>query len=75
MAKPDDRSDNVEKLQESVQNTIGNFREAEDYLNEFGDEIPVEERNTIEDKNERRKESIRGFRSEIKDEAQGSQNQ
>ena len=37
MAKPDNREDNVEHLQQAVQNTIENYREAEDYLEEFGD--------------------------------------
>ncbi|MDP5274037.1 small acid-soluble spore protein Tlp [Chengkuizengella axinellae] len=72
-AKPDNRDDNVEKLQEAVQNTIGNLREAEDYLEEFGDELGNNEQQAIESKNDRRKESIRGFREEIKDEAQAEQ--
>jgi len=69
VAKPDNREDNVEHLQDAVQNTIENFREAEDYLEEFGDEIPASEKEQIEDRNERRKRSISGFREEIKDEA------
>ncbi|MFB5761653.1 small acid-soluble spore protein Tlp [Paenibacillus medicaginis] len=69
MAKPDNRADNVEKLQDTVQDTIENFREAEDYLDEHADEISTAERNTIEEKNDRRKTSIRGMREEIKDEA------
>lgn len=69
MAKPDDRSDNVEKLQRAVQNTIENFREAEDYLEEYADEISSEEAEQIREKNARRRQSIDGMRSEIKDEA------
>ncbi|MNO04064.1 Small, acid-soluble spore protein Tlp [compost metagenome] len=69
MAKPDDRSDNVERLQESVQNTIENFREAQDYLSEFADEISGEEKQQIEEKNAKRLRSIEGQRAEIKDEA------
>ncbi|NMO95893.1 small acid-soluble spore protein Tlp [Paenibacillus lemnae] len=69
MPKPDDRSDNVEHLQEAVQNTIANFREAKDYLYEYGDEISEGEKEQIVEKNERRKKSISGFRAEIKDEA------
>lgn len=69
MAKPDDRSDNVEKLQRNVQNTIRNLREAEEYLAEHGDELSPEERRTIRVKNEHRRESIAGMRREIKDEA------
>lgn len=70
MAKPDDRSDNVRKLQESVQNTIGNFREAQDYLSEHADEITASDIQQIEEKNARRLKSIEGQREEIKDEAQ-----
>ncbi|MBT2291402.1 small acid-soluble spore protein Tlp [Paenibacillus albidus] len=69
MAKPDNRADNVEHLQQNIQNTQRNLFEAEDYLNEFSTEISTEERNQIEEKNERRKQSIRGFRAEVKDEA------
>lgn len=69
VAKPDDRSDNVEHLQDAVQNTIENLNEAEDYLSEHADEIGSTERSRIEEKNGNRRESIRGFRSEIKDEA------
>ncbi|MBB6669168.1 small acid-soluble spore protein Tlp [Cohnella nanjingensis] len=69
MAKPDDRSDNVEKLQESVQNTIGNLEESQEYLDEHADEISPEESSTLREKNERRRESISAQRSEIEDEA------
>ncbi|GIP58120.1 small acid-soluble spore protein Tlp [Paenibacillus woosongensis] len=69
MAKPDDRSDNVEKLQDAIQDTIENFREGQDYLSEHADEISGEEKAQIEAKNERRLHSIEGFREEVKDEA------
>lgn len=74
MAKPDDRSDNVEKLQEMVQNTIDNLEEAEDYLAEHADEIAPQEREAIEEKNKNRRQSIRGFRNEIRDEAHRNDN-
>ncbi|MNJ69164.1 small acid-soluble spore protein Tlp [Paenibacillus bouchesdurhonensis] len=69
MAKPDDRSDNVEKLQDAIQDTIENFREGQDYLSEHADEISGEEEAQIEAKNQRRLHSIQGFREEVKDEA------
>lgn len=50
MAKPDNRADNVEHLQQSIQNTQQNLREAEGYLNEFSSEISNEERQQIEEK-------------------------
>lgn len=69
MAKPDDRSDNVEKLQEAVQNTIDNLEESEDYLNEHSEEIDPQEQQAIGNKNANRREAIKGLRSEIVDEA------
>lgn len=64
--KPDDRSDNVEKLQEMVQNTIGNMRQAEETMHVTDDE---ESRVKIAAKNDRRFESIQAMRDEISDEA------
>ncbi|WP_379137371.1 small acid-soluble spore protein Tlp [Paenibacillus sp. sgz500958] len=69
MAKPDNRADNVEHLQQSIQNTQENLHEAEDYLTKYSSEISSEERSQIEEKNDRRKQSIQGFREEVKDEA------
>lgn len=62
--KPDDRSDNVEKLQDMVHDTIENYREAEEHM-EFASD---HEKEQIRRKNERREEAIKGFRDEIKDE-------
>lgn len=69
MAKPDNRSDNVQKLQEMTQNTLENYREAENYLQAHEDEMNPQEAEQIREKNERRAASIEGFRNEIKDEA------
>ncbi|WP_050180302.1 small acid-soluble spore protein Tlp [Domibacillus robiginosus] len=63
--KPDNRSDNVQKLQEMVQNTIGNIEAAEETM-VFAN---GKERAAIKAKNERREESIEGMREEIQDEA------
>jgi small acid-soluble spore protein (thioredoxin-like protein) len=67
---PDDRSDNVEKLQDAVQNTIENIEATEDTL-EF---TPEGERESIIEKNHRREESIEAMRSEIKDESKDRKN-
>jgi len=69
MAKPDNRADNVPHLQKAIQNTLKAKHDTEDYLEEFGDEIPVSEKETLLAKNERRQEAIEKFRSEVKDEA------
>jgi small acid-soluble spore protein (thioredoxin-like protein) len=68
MAKPDDRSDNVEKLQEMVQNTIGNMKAAEETLQ--NPNLSEDQKEQIREKNERREETIAAMRNEIKDEAQ-----
>ncbi|MBU5466675.1 small acid-soluble spore protein Tlp [Virgibacillus sp. MSJ-26] len=62
--KPDDRSDNVEKLQEMVQNTIENIEEAHETM-EYSSR---EAKDQIKAKNKRREEAIEGMRAEIKDE-------
>ena len=69
MAKPDDRSDNAEKLRKMARQTSGNLEEAEEYLYEHADEISATERNNIVEKNERRRASIEGFREEAQEEA------
>ncbi|EMA6343584.1 small acid-soluble spore protein Tlp [Bacillus cytotoxicus] len=62
---PDDRSDNEEKLQKTLQNTIDNFNEAKETA-ELSNE---KDRAAIEAKNERRLESIEFLKNEIKDES------
>lgn len=73
MAKPDDRSDNAEKLRQMAGQTAGNLEEAEQYLDEHADEISATEMQNIEAKNERRRSSIAGFREEAQDEANNEQ--
>ncbi|NYE04033.1 small acid-soluble spore protein (thioredoxin-like protein) [Bacillus niacini] len=63
--KPDDRSDNVEKLQSMIHDTIENIEAAEESLAFTDSET---QRQQIKAKNERRRESIESYRSEIKDE-------
>lgn len=63
--KPDDRSDNVEKLQDMVEDTIQNLEASQDTMNYASEEG----KDQIEEKNKRRKEAIEGMRHEIKDEA------
>jgi len=70
MAKPDNRGDNEAHLQEHIDHTIANLHEAEDYLDEHASEITAEEKQIIKAKNDRRKESIRSFIAEKKDESQ-----
>ncbi|GIN84148.1 small, acid-soluble spore protein Tlp [Heyndrickxia sporothermodurans] len=68
--KPDDRSDNVEKLQNMIDNTLENIEKAEETASLSSNE----ERANIEAKNERRRESIEAMRKEVKDEAHAAEN-
>jgi small acid-soluble spore protein (thioredoxin-like protein) len=70
LAKPDNRADNEAHLQKHIDHTIVNLREAEDYLDEHANEIAADEKKALEAKNDRRKESIRSFVAEKKDESQ-----
>lgn len=67
---PDNRQDNVEKLQNMVQDTIENIEASHETM-QFS---TGEEKEQIKEKNKRREESIRSMRNEIKDEYQ-NQNQ
>ncbi|WP_028551708.1 small acid-soluble spore protein Tlp [Paenibacillus sp. UNC451MF] len=69
MAKPDNRADNAEHLQKSINNTIENLEQTEQYLAEHADEISPQEKQTLQSKNERREKSLNSFREEMKDEA------
>ena len=63
-SNPDDRSDNVEKLQDMIENTLDNIDESEAAMS-----VSTEtEKQMIKQKNENRKMSIDAMRSEIKDE-------
>lgn len=65
--KPDDRSDNVEKIQEHINNTLENIDLAEETMAE-ADNPQMKEQ--IAAKNRRREEALNNMRQEIKDEAQ-----
>lgn len=66
---PDDRSDNVEKLQDMIHDTIENIEEAGESLKTASDE----QKEQIRAKNKRRKEAIEGMREEIEDEYEHDQ--
>ncbi|OIJ18983.1 small acid-soluble spore protein Tlp [Anaerobacillus alkalidiazotrophicus] len=72
MAKPDNRSNNVERLEQMVNNTIENLEEAHKTLQ--NEDLKPEEREAIQSKNARREQSIEGFKSEIDDEMSARQN-
>ncbi len=63
---PDDRKDNVEKIQKNIDNTIENMELAADMMLNTSDEKAKQD---LIDKNKRRKQALEGMRREIKDEA------
>jgi small acid-soluble spore protein (thioredoxin-like protein) len=63
---PDDRRDNVEHLQKNIDTTIRNMEAADEMIAKTSDGKAKEE---LKEKNERRKQSLDGFRREIRDEA------
>lgn len=68
MAKPDDRSDNAEKLQKMIHDTQENLREARDFYKAHERDMSDETKQQIKEKNQRREDSISSFRGELKDE-------
>ncbi|GGA33518.1 small acid-soluble spore protein Tlp [Psychrobacillus lasiicapitis] len=64
--KPDNRSDNVEKLQDMVMNTKDNMEAAEELMAYNSGE----EREAIRQKNARREKSLEGFQIGIIDDTQ-----
>ena len=69
--KPDDRKDNVDRIQHNISNTIRNFEIADEIIEETDDEKTKED---LTAKNERREQALNGMRKEIRDEAIDKQN-
>jgi small acid-soluble spore protein (thioredoxin-like protein) len=70
--KPDDRRDNVEKIQVNISNTIQNHRETEEMIAKIDDEKMKKD---LKEKNKRREQSLQGMREEIRDEAIARENE
>lgn len=64
--KPDDRSDNVEKIQFNINHTIRNMEAADELIEKTDDKNM---KNELEEKNDRRRDALQGMREEIRDEA------
>ena len=64
--KPDDRTDNVDRIQNNIDNTIENYRLGEEMIEKTSDQKMKQE---LIEKNERREQSLNGMREEIRDEA------
>ena len=69
--KPDDRRDNVDRIQDNISSTIQNIHRAEEMISKTDDE---KMKATLTEKNERRDEALDDMRREIRDEAIDKQN-
>lgn len=69
--KPDDRRDNVDRIQHNISNTIQNIELAEEMIQITDDK---KMKNTLIEKNERREKAFNGMKEEIKDEAIAKKN-
>lgn len=63
---PDNRKDNVGRIQKNIDMTIRNMEAADEMISTTPDE---KTKKTLSDKNERRRQALDGMRSEIRDEA------
>ncbi|MDZ4956983.1 small acid-soluble spore protein Tlp, partial [Clostridium perfringens] len=61
---PDDRSNNVDRIQENIDSTIKNIDLADEMIEKTDD---PNTRDNLEERNKRREEALKGLRKEIKD--------
>lgn len=69
-SKPDDRRDNVDRIQYNIDKTIQNCELADEMIAKTDDE---KTKNMLKEKNERREGALNAMRREIKDEAADKQ--
>jgi small acid-soluble spore protein (thioredoxin-like protein) len=69
---PDNRADNVERIQKNIDMTIHNMEAADDMIASTPDE---KMKKTLTEKNARRREALEGMRDEIRDEANARDHQ
>lgn len=69
--KPDDRRDNVDRIQRNIDSTIQNIRLADEMIEVTDDE---KTKRDLSAKNQRREQALNGMKKEIKDEAIAKQN-
>ena len=63
---PDNRKDNVEKIQRNINSTLQNIELGEEMIAKTDDTKMAED---LKDKNKRRKYALKGMKHEIRDEA------
>lgn len=69
--KPDDRSDNVDRIQCNINHTIRNIEASEELIEKTDDR---KMKRDLQEKNERRRDALQGMREEIRDEAKDKWN-
>jgi len=69
LSNRDNGDDHNDHLQDQINHTFENLRDAENYLDEHADDISDDEKDNIESKNDRRKESINDLKAAKRDEA------
>ncbi|UWG97899.1 small acid-soluble spore protein Tlp [Dehalobacter sp. DCM] len=65
-SKPDDRRDNVDRIQKNINHTIQNMELADEMIARTDDPKSKED---LEAKNDRRQDALDNMRAEIRDEA------
>jgi len=70
-ANPDNRKDNVERIQRNINMTIRNMELADEMMGKTDNPKTKEE---LRAKNEKREQALKGMRGEIKDEADAKEN-
>jgi len=69
--KPDDRRDNVDRIQYNIDKTIQNCELADEMITQTSDENMKQ---TLEEKNNRRESALKNMKQEIKEEAIDKEN-
>lgn len=69
--KPDDRSDNVQRIQDNIDNTLKNISLANEMIAKSNDPNEIQ---NMKERNERREEALEKMRSEIREEALENKN-
>lgn len=69
--KPDDRTNNAARIQHNISNTIENIHLADEMIEETSDDNT---KRSLEEKNKRREDALKGMKSEMKDETIAREN-
>jgi small acid-soluble spore protein (thioredoxin-like protein) len=69
MPKPDNRADNAERIEDTIQHTLQNVHQTEDFVKANSEHLTDEEVSFLKEKNERRAAAVDSLRSELKEEA------